>query len=162
MARGRVIGRGNTLPWRLPTEMQHFMRTTMGHPVLMGRKTFESMKAPLPGRTNIVLTSDTSYARAGIQVVHTMEEGIELSAAQCAIDGREEMFVAGGAGVYAQALPRATRLYMTQVHADVQGDTFFPEFDMNDWRVLRSEEHAQDDRNSFAFTIMLLERREPT
>ncbi len=162
MARGRVIGRGNTLPWRLPTEMQHFMRTTMGHPVLMGRKTFESMKAPLPGRTNIVLTSDRDYTRANVQVVHSLDEGIALGAAQCAIDGRDEMFVAGGAGVYAEALPRATRLYMTQVHADVQGDTFFPEFDLDEWQVLRSEEHAQDGRNSSAFTIMLLERREPS
>ena len=158
MARNRVIGRGQTLPWRLPSEMQYFMRTTMGHPVLMGRKTFESMKAPLPGRTNIVLTSDNAYAREGIQVVHSFGEGLAVAEAQCEIDGRAEMFVAGGAGVYAEALPQATRLYLTQVHADVEGDTFFPEFDLAEWQVVRSEDHSADLKNVYPFTIMLLER----
>ena len=158
MARNRVIGRGQTLPWRLPSEMQYFMRTTMGHPVLMGRRTFESMKAPLPGRTNIVLTSDRSYAREGVQVVHSFAEGLSVAEAHCEIDGRDEMFVAGGAGVYAEALPQATRLYLTQVHADVEGDTFFPEFDLSDWQIVRSEDHPADLKNVYPFTIMLLER----
>ena len=93
-----------------------------------------------------------------MEIVHTIAEGMEMARAQCEVEGREEMFVAGGAGVYEACLPLASRLYLTQVHADVQGDTYFPEFDMAQWHIVRSEDHAQDEKNSFAFTIMLLER----
>ena len=158
MDRGRVIGRGNTLPWRLPTDLQHFMRTTMGKPVLMGRKTFESMKSPLPGRTNIVLTSQPDYEREGVHVVRSLEEVIEMAEAQCLIDGQDELFVIGGANVYAEALPRATRCYLTQVHADVEGDTYFPEFDITEWNIVSSEDFEADEKNVFPFTILLLER----
>ena len=117
------------------------------------------MKAPLPGRSNIVLTRDESYDRQGIQIVRSLKEGIELAQAQCEIEGRDELFVIGGAGVYAEALPLATRLYLTQVHADVEGDTYFPEFDLAKWQVRRSEDHPADERNTYSFTMMLLERR---
>lgn len=158
MASNRVIGRGNTLPWRLPTDMQNFMVTTMGKPVLMGRKTFESMKAPLPGRTNIVLTSDVAYNRPGIRVVHNFAQGLELARDQCLIDGVDELFVVGGAGVYELGLQVATRLYVTHVDAAPQGDTFFPEINWDDWRVLQRQHYPADQKNVYAFDIALYER----
>jgi dihydrofolate reductase len=127
MARNRVIGRDNRLPWRLPRDMQFFVATTMGKPVIMGRRTFESMKAPLAGRTNIVVTSDTGYRREGVLVAHSLEAALDLAQAQCRADDVEEAMVIGGAEIYRVALPLATRLYVTLIDADVEGDTFFPE-----------------------------------
>lgn len=158
MDRNRVIGLGNTLPWRLPRDMQHFQRTTMGHPVIMGRRTFESMKAPLPGRTNIVLTRQTDFERAGVVVVSDLPAAIDRARAQCEIDGRDEAFITGGAGVYEAGLVIADRLYITDVDASVEGDTYFPEFDRSAWRVVSSQSHPADEANTFAFTISLLER----
>ncbi len=158
MARNRVIGRGNTLPWRLRSEMQHFKRTTMGKPVIMGRKTFESFASPLPGRTNILLTRDVGYAAAGVTVVTTLDDALEVAAAQCFIDGQSEIFVIGGAEIYALTLPRADRLVMTEVHADVEGDTFFPEFDRTAFREMSRVEHPASDRDSYPFTIVVLDR----
>ena len=158
MAENRVIGRDNSLPWRLPDDMRHFMRVTMGKPVLMGRKTFESMKSPLPGRTNIVLTRDTSWQRDGARVVHDLDEGLELAESQALIDGQTELMVIGGADVYALALPRAQRLYITHVHAEPLGDVFFPEFDLTAWRAVSAERHEADEKHSSAFTISVYER----
>ena len=125
MAENRVIGRNNSLPWRLPHDMRHFMKTTMGRPVIMGRKTFESMKSPLPGRTNIVLTQNAQWQRDGVQVVATLDEAIALAESQSLIDGVDEVMVIGGAQIYELALPLADRLYLTTVHAEPQGDVFF-------------------------------------
>ena len=158
MASNRVIGRDNTLPWRLPTDMQHFMRTTMGKPVLMGRKTFESMKSALPGRTNIVLTRDATWQRTDAKVVHTLADGLRLAEEQCLIDGQDEVMVIGGADIYALALPYATRLYVTHVHACPRGDVYFPQLDLGAWRELRREQYSADDRHSAAFDIVLYER----
>ena len=159
MGENRVIGRDNTLPWRLPKDMKHFMATTMGKPVLMGRKTFESMKAPLPGRTNIVLTRDQSWTRHGATVVRSLDEGIEVGAQQCLIDGQDEMFIAGGAGVYKLALPVSTRLYVTRVHASPEGDVLFPEVDFTCWQRVAAENFDQDERHSASFTIERYERK---
>ena len=131
MAENRVIGRNNSLPWRLPNDMRHFMQTTMGRPVIMGRKTFESMKAPLPGRTNIVMTQNPLWQREGVQVVATLDEAIALAESQGVIDGIDEVMVIGGAQVYELALPIADRLYLTLVHAEPQGDVFFPNVDLS-------------------------------
>ena len=136
MAENRVIGRDNTLPWRLPDDMRHFMNTTMGKPVLMGRKTFESMKSALPGRTNIVMTRDPNWHREGVKVVADLDAGIELAESQGLIDGVDEIMIIGGAEIYALALPRATRLYLTQVHAEPKGDVFFPELDLSAWELV--------------------------
>jgi len=161
MSRNRVIGRGNRLPWRLRTDMQYFMATTMGKPVIMGRRTFETMKAPLPGRTNIVVTRNVDYHRPGIRVANDLDAALALAEAQCLIDGRDEIMVAGGADIYRLALPVATRLYMTTVAAELEGDTYFPEVDLEQWREVRSESFPADAANSYPFTIALLERREP-
>jgi dihydrofolate reductase len=162
MSANGVIGRGHRLPWRLPKDMQFFQATTMGKPVIMGRKTFESMKAPLPGRTNIVLTRDPNYrcrqGRAGIRVVHDLDEALAVARAQCEIDGQSEVMVAGGAAVYADALDRADRLYVTRVDAELEGDTFFPTIDFAAWREVSLERYASDETHSYAFTIAVFER----
>ena len=159
MADNRLIGRDNTLPWRLPTDMRHFMSVTMGKPVLMGRKTFESMKSALPGRTNIVITRDRGWQREGVKVVHDLETGLELAGQQCLIDGKDEIMIIGGADIYALALPLATRLYVTHVHATPAGDVFFPELDWSEWQLLEEEHFQADDRHSADFTIALYQRK---
>ena len=158
MAENRVIGRENSLPWRLPNDMRHFMKTTMGRPVIMGRKTFESMKAPLPGRTNIVLTQNAQWQREGAQVATTLEEAIALAESQCVIDGVDEVMIIGGAQIYALALPIADRLYLTTVHAEPAGDIFFPHFDLQPWRVVAEQRCEADERHSSAYTFQTLER----
>lgn len=158
MARNRVIGRDNQLPWRLPKDMQFFVATTMGKPVIMGRKTFESMKAPLAGRTNIVVTRDIEYRREGILVAHSMAEALDLAEAQCRADGVDEAMVIGGADVYRMALPLATRLYVTLIDADVDGDTYFPEVDLEAWREVSRETFPADGGDRLPFSIVVFER----
>lgn len=158
MSRNRVIGLGNGLPWRLPKDMQFFMTSTMGHPVIMGRKTFESMKAPLPGRTNIVVTRNADYAREGIRVATDLAAALTIAREQCRVDGVDEVFIAGGAEIYRAALDLATRLYVTEVDARVEGDTFFPELDWGTWRRVSHERFPVDASHSYAFTISVFER----
>jgi dihydrofolate reductase len=158
MSRNRVIGRGNGLPWRLPKDLQFFMTTTMGHPVIMGRRTFESMKAPLPGRTNIVVTRDSGYRREGIRVASDLEAALATARRQCLADGGDEAFVAGGAEIYRLALRVATRLYVTEVDAEVEGDTFFPEFDWGAWRRLSCDQFPADASHAYRFSISVFER----
>lgn len=126
-ARHGVIGRDNTLPWHLPEDLQHFKATTMGHPILMGRRTFESIGRPLPGRRSIVLSRDPGWAREGCERAGSLDEAIALCA------GLPEAFVVGGAAVYAQALPRADRLIVTEVDLEVDGDAWFPAIDPAAW-----------------------------
>ncbi len=158
MAENRLIGRDNTLPWRLPTDMRHFMDTTMGKPVLMGRKTMESMKSPLPGRTNIVLTRDPQWQRQGAKVVHSLDDALALAEQQCLIDGQNELMVIGGADIYALCLPIAQRLYITHVAGHPAGDVYFPAFDLDQWHCTSREEYPADERHSAAFTIAQYER----
>ena len=158
MTRNRVIGRGNGLPWRLPKDMQFFMKSTMGHPVIMGRKTFETMKAPLPGRTNIVVTRDPGYRREGVLVAVDLRRALDLAEAQALQDGSDEVFVAGGAEIYRLALTSATRLYVTEIDAELEGDTFFPELDWSRWRRVSSEQFPADASHAYRFTISVFER----
>ena len=124
VAENGVIGVDGDLPWRLPEDLKHFKRTTSGHPIIMGRKTYESIGRPLPRRHNIVLTRNPDYEAPGCTVVQSLEAALEVAWAE-----DDEVWVIGGAGLYAAALPRATRLELTEVHRSVPGDTFFPEFD---------------------------------
>jgi dihydrofolate reductase len=158
MTRNGVIGRDNDLPWHLPDDMKFFMRTTRDHPVIMGRRTFESMDRPLPRRTNIVVTRNPDYRAAGARVVHDLPTALEEARRQCARDGVDEIFVIGGAALYREALEVATRLYVTEIDAELPGDTFFPEIDWRGWRRVRSERHAADDRHAYPFTISVFER----
>ena len=158
MADNGVIGLDNGLPWRLPVDMKHFMTTTLGKPVVMGRKTLESMKSPLPGRTNIVLTRDPNWQRDGVLVVRDMPAAMALAEQQGLIDGVDEVMVIGGAEIYALALPMAERLYVTRVHAQPAGDGYFPPIDLGAWRLLSQQQHAADERHSAACSIEVYER----
>jgi dihydrofolate reductase len=133
VARNGVIGRDNGLPWRLPEDLKRFKTLTLGHPVIMGRRTFDSIGRALPGRENIVVTRAREYDAPGCRVVHSL--GAALSAAA----GADEAFVIGGAEIYALALPLARRLYMTEIDADVEGDTVFPEYDRGAWSEIARE-----------------------
>jgi len=154
-----VIGRDNDLPWSLPADMRHFMTSTRGHPVIMGRRTFESMDSkPLPRRTNIVVTRTPGYAAPGILVAHDLDDAIELARRQCEADGVEEAFITGGAGLYAEGLAVADRLYVTEIDAELEGDTFFPEVDFSRWRLVSREEHPADEHHAYPFSISTYER----
>lgn len=155
MARNRAIGKDNQMLWRLSTDMKRFRRITTGHCILMGRKTFESLGKPLPGRTNIVVTRNKDYRPEGTVVFSSIYDGIDHARKQ----GEEELFVIGGGTVYEQCLDRADRLYLTRVLADPEGDAFFPDFDESEWEVVREEAHLADERNEHAFIFLDLERR---
>ena len=157
MARNRTIGRDNALPWSLPDEMRHFVRNTRGKPVIMGRKQFEAMPAPLPDRANIVLTRNPNFRANGATVVRTLDEAVAAAQAALKSDDGEAMVI-GGAEIYALALPRADRLYFTLIDADIEGDTRFPEFDLNEWREVSREDHAADARHRYGYTIRVLDR----
>ncbi|OGT06485.1 MAG: diacylglycerol kinase [Gallionellales bacterium RBG_16_57_15] len=138
MASNRTIGINNTLPWRIPADLQHFKKLTMGHHLIMGRKTFESIGKPLPGRTTVVITRDRNLKIDGCIVAHSLPEAI----ANCAPD--PQVFVVGGANVYAQALDLADTLYITEIQQDMIGDAWFPEFDRSEWREVSREIRRQE------------------
>src|SRR5689334_9214650 len=159
-ARNGVIGRDGGLPWRLSADLAFFKRATMGKPVVMGRKTWDSLPIkPLPGRLNIVLSRDGSFEPKGAVVAQSFSEAVQIGREQAAEDGAEEVCVIGGAALFQLALPKAKRLYLTEVEAEVDGDVFFPAFDEAGWREVRREQHGADEKNQYAFTIRELERR---
>lgn len=139
-AENNVIGRDNRLPWRLPGELQYFKRVTMGKPMIMGRKTWESLRGPLPGRTNIVVTRQRDYAAIGATVVNSLEQAIALAERE----QPEEIMLIGGGELFGQALPDVARMYITEVHARVDGDAFFPDVDMKGWREVSRERVATE------------------
>lgn len=149
--RNRVIGKDGGLPWRLPDDMKHVRAVTMGKPLIMGRRTYDSIGRPLPGRTNIVLTRDTSFRPDGVLVAHSPDEALRLAG------DVPEIIVFGGAQVYKEFLPLAERLYLTTVDAAVDGDTYF-DMGKDDWRVVANERHEADDRHPYAFNMYTLDR----
>ncbi len=157
VARNGVIGRGNDLPWRLPKDMRHFMRTTLGHPVIMGRRTYESRNAPLPQRTNIVITSQPAYTATGIEVAADFATALHI--AERRLGDADTVFAIGGTAVYAEALKTAERLYVTWVEAEIEGDTSFPEVDWEQWRETSSEFHPADADHDHPFRITIYDRR---
>ena len=152
-ARNGVIGRDNALPWRLPADLAYFKRVTLGHPVIMGRRTWESIGKPLPCRHNIVVTRNPAYHAEGATVVES------LDAAWRAAGDVEEACVIGGTSLFAEALPIADRIHLTEVEADVEGDTWFPSFDRSQWTEREVARQARDERHEYPFRIMVLERR---
>ena len=153
MGNGRVIGIHNRLPWRLPADMKRFRALTMGKPVLMGRKTFESIGRPLAGRTNIVVTQDRSYdGPIGVKVAHSVDEALAIESKA------QEIMVIGGASFYLQLLPRAQRLYLTEIHHDFVGDAFFPAWDSTEWREVQRDDHVPDGDNPYPYSFVTLER----
>lgn len=157
MARNRVIGRNGDLPWQLPVDLRHFKSVTMGKPIIMGRKTFESIGRPLPGRKNIVVTRRAKFVSDEVLISNNLTAAIALGKAIASEDNVDEIMVIGGGEIYAKALSDADRLYLTEVHADIDGDTFFPALDRGLWREKSRNSHAADgDKPGFDF--ILLER----
>lgn len=152
MSRNRVIGRDNQLPWHLPADLAHFKATTMGKPILMGRKTWESIGKALPGRKNIVLTGQAGYTAEGATVVNNIDEAI------AACESADELMVIGGAGVYQVFLPRAQKIYLTLIDEDFEGDTLFPRLDESEWREESREENRADEKNKYDYTYRVLIR----
>lgn len=158
MAQNRVIGINNKLPWHLSEDLKYFKRVTMGKPIIMGRKTFESIGRPLPGRTNIVVTRNPEFEAADIKLANSLQEAIALAESVAFIDGMEEALVIGGEELYRQALPEADRLYLTQVHAEVQGDAHFPEFDRERWQEIAREDFSAVEPNPYDYSFLVLEK----
>ncbi|GAA0844538.1 dihydrofolate reductase [Cupriavidus pauculus] len=150
-ARNGVIGRDNALPWRLPEDLQHFKRTTLGAPIIMGRKTWDSIGRPLPGRRNIVVSRNHGLTLDGAEVVASLEDAQRLCI------GAEQVFLIGGAQLYAQALPSADRLIVTEIDADVPGDAFFPAVDRSKWIEVARETH-HSEANGFDYAFVTYER----
>jgi len=161
-AQNRTIGINNKLPWHLPEDLKYFKQVTMGKPIIMGRKTFDSIKRPLPGRTNIVITRDASWQHDGVRVVHSLTEARELAESICLIEGQDEAMVIGGSEIYNQALADCDRLYLTQVHAEVEGDAHFPAFAAEQWQELGRQDYAADGCNPYDYSFIVLDRKTET
>jgi dihydrofolate reductase len=149
------IGYENRLPWRLPADLQRFKSVTMGHHLIMGRKTYESIGRSLPGRTTIVITRQVDYPAQGALIAHSLPQALQMAESR----GESEAFVIGGGQIFRQALDRAYRIYLTQVHAELQADTHFPILDASKWEALEVSEHLSDERNEYPFTYKVLEKK---
>lgn len=153
MTADRVIGRDNTLPWRLPADLRRFKRLTLGHHLVVGRKTWESIGRPLPGRKMVVITRQRDFRADGVEVVHSVDDALAVARE----NGEDEVFIAGGEEIYRQTLARAHRLYLTRVHATIEGDAFFPECDAAAWTEVEREDRAADEKNPHAFSFITYE-----
>jgi dihydrofolate reductase len=149
----RLIGRNNELPWRLPADLKFFKSVTMGHPIIMGRKTFESIGRVLPGRTSVIVTRQQDYTAPGCVVVNSLKEALEKCGSQ------EQAFIIGGAELFQHALPLASDLYITEIHHRFEGDTWFPEIRKDQWQEISVENHKADDRNQWDYTFIHLKRK---
>lgn len=157
VAENMVIGKNNDLPWNLPDDMKYFMQTTKGHYVIMGRKNFESIPEkfrPLPNRTNIVVTRQKNFQAPGCEVVHTIEDGIRIAKEH----QQQEAFIIGGAEIYRQAMKYTERMYLTEIKAVIEGDTFFPVFDKKEWKEVSRVHHGTDERHRHAFDFVIYEK----
>jgi dihydrofolate reductase len=149
-----IIGRDNDLPWYLPADLKRFKQLTMGHHLLMGRKTFEAIGRALPGRTTVVITRGQPTLPEGVERAGSLEEALALATAA----GDDEAFVAGGAQIYSLALPKADRLYLTRIHAPIAGDTRFPDLAESDWELVSEEDHGPDEKNDYRYTFLVYDR----
>ena len=147
-----VIGRNKRLPWRLSSDLKRFKALTMGHHLIVGRKTFQSISRPLPGRIMVVLSREPAYRPAGVKVARSLPEALDL------VSGDDEAFIGGGAELFKQALEHVSRLYLTIVHADIEGDTFFPVIDSDEWENRSSETYPADEKNEYPFSFEVLDR----
>ena len=153
MADNRVIGIENRLPWKLPADMKWFRENTMGKPIIMGRLTFESFGAkPLPGRRNIIISRNPTYSAEGIEVFTSIEDALQ------ATQDSEEVMIIGGMSLYKQSLPFADRLYMTLVHAEIEGDAWFPEFNLDEWHQTARNDFSADEKNLHAYSFVTLDK----
>lgn len=150
----RVIGKDNKLPWRLPAELQYVKKTTMGHPIIMGRKNYESIGRPLPGRRNIIVTRDSSYSVEGCEIAHSVEEVFKLC------EGEEEIFIFGGEQIYKLFMPYTEKLYITKIHHEFEGDTFFPEIDYSLWNEVSVEKGIRNEKNPYEYEYYVYEKKD--
>lgn len=163
IGKNNEIGLNNTLLWNLPSDLKHFRDITSGHTVIMGRKTFESIGRPLPNRKNIVITRDESYTAPGIYVAHSLDEALRIAATEQGskfeeVDEEVEAFVIGGGQLYLEALPRAQRLYLTHVDAELTADTYFPEVSCDEWEEISSESHDADTDHAYNYRFAVYKR----
>lgn len=155
MDKNRVIGKDNDLPWHLPEDLKFFKRVTMGHPIVMGRKTHESIGRVLPGRENIIVTRDKHYLSDGCTVLHSINEvkGLER-------ENGEEIFVIGGAEIFKELFPMADRLYITHIDEEFEGDTYFPLFSENDWELVSNERGIKDEKNPYIYSFKVYDKKD--
>ncbi len=151
-----VIGRDGGLPWRLSADLKHFKKTTMGHHLIIGRRTWDEVGKPLPGRAMVVITRSRRFAPEDVRVAHSLEQALDIA------HDDDEPFISGGALIYRRALENelVDRIYLTRVHAEVEGDTFFPKLDLEDWELVSEEHHETDERNEFPYSFLVYERRD--
>jgi len=154
MDKNRVIGKGGKLPWNLPADMKYFKDKTLGKPVIMGRKTYESVGKPLPNRTNIIVTHNQDYKAEGCIVVHSVDEALK------AAENAEEVMIIGGSQIYEEFLPKANKLYLTIIDTEIEGDTYFPEYKIEEWKEASYEEHERDAENQYDYTFLVFERKD--
>lgn len=148
----RVIGINNQLPWHMSADLQYFKKTTMGKPIIMGRKTYQSIGKPLPGRKNIIITRDKNFNSLGCEIYHSLDQAFS------AFSEHSEIFVIGGAELFQQTLSLAQKLYITYVYTDLAGDAYFPEWSKEEWQELCNEKHSADEKNPYAYAFVILER----
>lgn len=153
-ADNRIIGKDNDMPWHLPADLAYFKKTTLGKPVIMGRKTYDSIGRPLPGRQNIVISRDESLNIEGVEVVQSVEQALAVAS------GVDEIMVIGGGAIYAHCMPKADKLYITHIGAKIDGDTQFPDYDLeNEWQMLASETRQADEKNAYVLHFNVYQRR---
>jgi len=153
VAENNVIGKDNDLIWKLPRDMKHFKETTTGHYIIMGRKTYESNGRPLPNRINVIITRDKNFKAEGCVVVHSLKDAIEEA------KNDSEAFIIGGGVIYELAMPFADRIYLTIIHHKFEGDTYFPEINMDEWIEVEKRDFEPDEKNKYPFTILTLDRK---
>jgi dihydrofolate reductase len=153
IGKNNVIGTKNSLPWKLPADMKHFVQITKGKPVIMGRKTFESIGKPLANRINVIITHDYDFEAEGCVIAHSVDEALK------AAEGAEEALIIGGAQIYKEFLPLATKMYLTKIDAKFNGDAYFPEYNLEEWEETAYEEHESDKDNSYDYAFVVLERK---
>lgn len=152
LSENNAIGINNSLPWRLSADLKRVKTLTMGHHLIMGRKTFESFGKPLPGRTNVIITRNKNYVAEGCIIVTSLNEALEKS------EGDDETFIFGGGEIFRQALPLVNKIYMTRVHTHIEGDTFFPELNMKEWKEIFHQDFEADEKNNFPYSFIDMDR----
>ena len=155
VGQNNVIGSNNQIPWYLPADLKYFKKMTINHTLLMGRKTFQSIGRPLPKRVSIVVTRDLFFTASGVQVVHSIEEGLELANE----NGAQELFIIGGGQIYKETIPYWDKIYLTEVDINIGGEVYFPEIDLQDWELISSESHQPDEKNEYAYTFKVFKNK---
>ncbi len=159
MSENRVIGKDNQLPWRISADLRYFKQMTMGRPLVMGRKTFESIGRPLPGRKNIVVTKQNNWRSEGVDVFNSIESALDFAKSVAKSTDQTEVMVIGGANLYEQVLPLSSKLYITRVHANIEGDAFFPEFESSNWRLVSQEISEPSEKDQYACSFLVYDKK---